>query len=184
MGGEALDKSFNFNQVCPGGIQGLIRFPSWSVIFLPLPVFTTISHLSESFASSVAGTGSIFTRTTILMWFTLRIRLEGSAHSSQSQPISLRPDQATYRPPTIFVVIDLSHPVKIPAITLEITWRHDQIGHGGEVLAGNLALANGDTTGYGFHGDFTNGWVTEVLQAALNNPQCTSGASLWVLRST
>lgn len=34
-----------------------------------------------------------------------------------------------------------------------------------------FVLANGDTTGYSFHGDFLNGWDVDVLQAAVD--QCT-----------
>lgn len=30
------------------------------------------------------------------------------------------------------------------------------------------AFANGDTTGYGFHADFTNGWDIDILQSALD----------------
>lgn len=34
-----------------------------------------------------------------------------------------------------------------------------------------FVLANGDTTGYSFHGDFLNGWDVDVLQAAID--QCS-----------
>lgn len=36
-----------------------------------------------------------------------------------------------------------------------------------------LVLANGDPTGYGWHGDFFNGWKTELLQKAIET--CVSG---------
>ena len=49
-----------------------------------------------------------------------------------------------------------SHPVRIPGIMLEYTWR-PALWAPGQALAGNLAWANGDTTGYGVHADFTNG---------------------------
>ncbi|KAF2195177.1 WSC-domain-containing protein [Zopfia rhizophila CBS 207.26] len=36
-----------------------------------------------------------------------------------------------------------------------------------------FVFANGDATGYGYHGDFVNGWGTEVLQKALD--KCVDG---------
>lgn len=38
---------------------------------------------------------------------------------------------------------------------------------------GKFVFANGDTTGYGFHGDFINGWDNSVLTTALG--QCAQG---------
>lgn len=38
---------------------------------------------------------------------------------------------------------------------------------------GKFVFANGDTTGYGFHGDFMNGWDNSVLTSAL--AQCAQG---------
>jgi len=35
-----------------------------------------------------------------------------------------------------------------------------------------FVLACGDSTGYGMHGDFLNGWDQTVMQAALNSPTC------------
>jgi hypothetical protein len=49
-----------------------------------------------------------------------------------------------------------SHPIKLPTLLLEYTWRTFEYNPGAP-LAGNLAWANGDTTGYGIHGDFVNG---------------------------
>lgn len=64
-----------------------------------------------------------------------------------------------------------SHPIKIPQIMLEYTWFPSRYMPGA-ALAGNLAWANGDTTGYGLHGDFVNGWDRDVLAASLNDSSC------------
>ncbi|AFR96749.2 transmembrane receptor [Cryptococcus neoformans C23] len=64
-----------------------------------------------------------------------------------------------------------THPIRLPAIQLEYTWRTSYYNPG-TVLNGHLAWANGDTTGYGIHGDFVNGWDLDVLNAALKDPSC------------
>lgn len=64
-----------------------------------------------------------------------------------------------------------THPIRLPAIQLEYTWRTSYYNPG-TVLNGHLAWANGDTTGYGIHGDFVNGWDLDVLNAALKDPRC------------
>ncbi|WRT70456.1 uncharacterized protein IL334_007454 [Kwoniella shivajii] len=64
-----------------------------------------------------------------------------------------------------------SHPVRLPAIQLEYTWMTSNYNPG-QALAGNLAWANGDTTGYGVHGDFVEGWDQPVLAKALNATGC------------
>jgi hypothetical protein len=68
----------------------------------------------------------------------------------------------------------LSHPVRLPAILLEYTWYTNQYDPV-TPLAGNLIWANGDTTGYGIHADFINGWNTDVLGQALNSTACGIG---------
>lgn len=71
-----------------------------------------------------------------------------------------------------------SHPIKLPAIMLEVNWQTDKILQNAatQVVAGNLAWANGDTTGYGIHADFTNAWDLSILQAALDNPKCNNAS--------
>lgn len=66
----------------------------------------------------------------------------------------------------------LSHPIRIPSILLEYT-HHVAKASAGAVVKGNLAWANGDTTGYGIHADFVNGWDINVLSKALNSTACT-----------
>lgn len=42
-------------------------------------------------------------------------------------------------------------------------------------LEGEYVLANGDPTGYGYHGDFVNGWEEGVLQQVIDSVECTHG---------
>lgn len=65
----------------------------------------------------------------------------------------------------------LSHPVKVPHIQLEVGWFPSEVAPG-VALAGHMVWANGDTTGYGYHADFTNGWNYDVLSTALNATGC------------
>lgn len=41
-------------------------------------------------------------------------------------------------------------------------------------MSGHLAWANGDTTSYGLHADFLNGWDVDILGNALNHPGCVN----------
>ena len=47
-----------------------------------------------------------------------------------------------------------SHPYALPQIQLEVFYDVGSVLNKG----GSLVLAHGDTTGYGFHADFVNGW--------------------------
>jgi hypothetical protein len=42
----------------------------------------------------------------------------------------------------------------------------------GQNMNGHLAWANGDTTSYGLHADFLNGWDVDILGKALDDPGC------------
>ncbi|EJD47475.1 WSC-domain-containing protein [Auricularia subglabra TFB-10046 SS5] len=74
-----------------------------------------------------------------------------------------------------------SHPVRLVSIFFEVMWdvnewadqwwNADGLGH-------PLVLSNGDPTGYGFHGDFLNGWDVDVLQRAVDECNNNSGCVL------
>jgi len=66
-----------------------------------------------------------------------------------------------------------THPIRVPTIMIEYYFQTSQWAPG-KKLAGNLAWANGDTTGFGVHADFVNGWDTKILNQALNNPACAA----------
>ncbi|CAG8956365.1 hypothetical protein HYFRA_00003747 [Hymenoscyphus fraxineus] len=59
-------------------------------------------------------------------------------------------------------------PVRLPSLFYETIW--DTNAFAG--VAGEFVIANGDTTGAGYHADFINGWDTKFLQDASN--KCTS----------
>ena len=59
-----------------------------------------------------------------------------------------------------------SHPVHLVSLFYEMITSVDKFDYWGP---GTWVLANGDTTGYGHHGDFTNGWDVDLLQDALDN---------------
>lgn len=63
-----------------------------------------------------------------------------------------------------------THPVRLPNIFFEAFYSVDQFPHGTGTQP--FVLACGDKTGYGFHGDFLNGWDVNVLQAAIDNSTC------------
>ena len=59
-----------------------------------------------------------------------------------------------------------THPKQLPHLFYEVMYSVDKLnGQGGQFI-----FAYGDTTGYGFHGDFMNGWDAATLNAAVK--QC------------
>ncbi|KAF2426326.1 WSC-domain-containing protein [Tothia fuscella] len=62
-----------------------------------------------------------------------------------------------------------SHPVQLVHLFYEIYYSVNTID---QTDGGRFVFSNGDTTGYGFHGDFLNGWDTTVLGPALQ--QCAT----------
>ncbi|KAI0659966.1 WSC-domain-containing protein [Cubamyces menziesii] len=65
-----------------------------------------------------------------------------------------------------------SHPVHLVSLFYEMFVSVDQFEYHG---AGTWVLANGDTTGYGHHGDFQNGWDVDLLQEAIDTCTAANG---------
>ena len=61
-----------------------------------------------------------------------------------------------------------SHPVQLVSLFYEMFLNTGDFPYHGN---GTWVLANGDTTGYGHHGDFQNGWDVDLLQEAIDT--CT-----------
>ncbi|KAH0598695.1 hypothetical protein MHUMG1_03999 [Metarhizium humberi] len=64
------------------------------------------------------------------------------------------------------------YPVRTPSILYETIWNTYAFKN----RDGRFVVSNGDTTGYGYHGDFMTGWDPEFLQKAIN--QCTNLSGL------
>jgi len=63
-----------------------------------------------------------------------------------------------------------THPVRIPGLFYEVLYSVDKFPHGQGVQP--FVWACGDPTGYGLHGDFLNGWDTNIMQQALGDVSC------------
>jgi hypothetical protein len=58
------------------------------------------------------------------------------------------------------------HPVVLPLLFYEVLYWTIDID---QSAGGEFVFAQRDTTGYGFHGDFVNGWNQDVLENAVEN---------------
>jgi len=87
------------------------------------------------------------------------VNLDSSSHTSHvAFPIE-RPDGGN---------CPSTHPVRIPDLFFEAFYTVDQFPHG-DGTRQPFVLACGDATGYGFHGDFLNGWDQQILQNVFTN---------------
>ncbi|KAF1991758.1 WSC-domain-containing protein [Aulographum hederae CBS 113979] len=66
-----------------------------------------------------------------------------------------------------------SHPVHLMTLFYEVTYRTDSFSDRWYGDKQPFVLANGDGTGYGYHGDFVNGWDIDVLAKGVKN--CVDG---------
>ncbi|KAL3419704.1 WSC domain-containing protein [Phlyctema vagabunda] len=64
-----------------------------------------------------------------------------------------------------------THPILLPHLFYEVLYSVNKFSPATD--GGKYVFANGDETGYGFHGDFLNGWDTPTLQAGID--QCLRG---------
>ncbi|OAQ85857.1 WSC domain-containing protein [Purpureocillium lilacinum] len=61
-----------------------------------------------------------------------------------------------------------THPVRLPSLLYEVIWNTNAF----KDRKGKFVFSNGDTTGYGYHGDFMMGWDESFLQKAVDT--CTN----------
>jgi hypothetical protein len=59
-----------------------------------------------------------------------------------------------------------THPRLLPSLFFEVLYWTVNVD---QSTGGQFVFAQGDPTGYGFHGDFVNGWTQEVLEAAVSD---------------
>lgn len=62
------------------------------------------------------------------------------------------------------------YPVRVPSLFYETIWSTAQF----KDAEGEFAFANGDPTGFGYHGDFMAGWKEGFLQSAIDDETCGS----------
>ncbi|OAP65222.1 hypothetical protein AYL99_01194 [Fonsecaea erecta] len=68
-----------------------------------------------------------------------------------------------------------THPVPIPGLFFEVLYLTNLVDQSG---GGQFVFSNGDATGYGFHGDFLNGWDMDIQNAAVADCLYTDNGGL------
>jgi hypothetical protein len=66
-------------------------------------------------------------------------------------------------------------PVRLIALYYEVIWNINPFANMWYGPSHPFVFSNGDPTGYGYHGDFINGWDVNVLQQAVSTCNSTSG---------
>ncbi|KAI1079785.1 hypothetical protein F5B20DRAFT_590325 [Whalleya microplaca] len=69
-----------------------------------------------------------------------------------------------------------SHPHRFITVFMEVTWNVDDFKDQWYGDEQPFIFSNGDPTGYGYHGDFVNGWDIPTLQTAIN--ECTDDSGV------
>ncbi|GAO48344.1 hypothetical protein SAICODRAFT_31624 [Saitoella complicata NRRL Y-17804] len=69
-----------------------------------------------------------------------------------------------------------SHPVKLISLFYEVIWNVNAFADQWYGDSQPFVWSMGDPTGYGYHGDFINGWDNSVLQQAVD--ECTADSGL------
>lgn len=67
-----------------------------------------------------------------------------------------------------------SHPVQLVSLFFEVLYDTNSFASQWPSSTNPFVFANGDATGYGYHGDFVNGWDVPTLQAVVDT--CTNDA--------
>ncbi|KAH0556930.1 hypothetical protein GP486_005282 [Trichoglossum hirsutum] len=69
-----------------------------------------------------------------------------------------------------------SHPKRFISLFYEVTWNVDDFKDMWTDGKWPFVLSSGDPTGFGYHGDFVNGWDVDVLQTAIDTCNSNSGS--------